>query len=785
MRNLVIALALLLPACGEPDPLLHLRDAGPEPWVLEGLEGDLPPYGLALVVTPERLRIAPIGSFEDFAEMERPTLEAVAELPLPPVGYDDEGYVDSHLLPTLYEPLLVRVEAWKAAAELAGDPEREFTGELWLLVDRQLDYDPLRQVLYTAGQAQFSGFRMVSFGSAATDGSEHDDIPSLQDIERFSLGVPSWRPDGRVGLRHARIPVGKRAAPGEPEDEPEPGLLAIDDRGATFTISAPRDDELSPIETVDPRRMNRVLKSDASNPRLYPSFAAAVQGATHPVLPSLELLLHVSKRADDRLMVALERHQAPGRAAWIEAMLRAALAASEPETAAWLAAAALLGGQDPGAWGAPAEVLAAARQRVGAFEARPRRSSPLGIHGEAADLRAIFARDRFLLSPLDTSRGEDRAVALGLHTLLEGDPALAEPLRWDQARQAMLENPSRVPGVLELDPQALPREVWLLPPATSREAELMESLGGTALAPRGPMQAFADAVKGGRVSLSPREDSGWYDYQQWALEPLLTLPEAAVLEADAGYIERLERAFEAAIALRRETHIKSLQLPPIGQPQVTIVPVDVAPELRVEPLPTHYERSAIAYDFLFAAVLEPHTGEAWEAWEQGGVATDLRRAQRLYRDAAAIARADLGLDPGDGDPVEQTAAWLAGWRDDPGLAQDLRAMVPFGETLQGEPIAWAVLGVRTIDITVAYDEPPKVRSLDPRYELDVSTVPTRYTLPVLVFAELPVAEILDRAAFRALADAHPGQADLLRALAPAPSSRGCPREGRDRSVVAP
>jgi hypothetical protein len=96
-----------------------------------------------------------------------------------------------------------------------------------------------------------------------------------------------------------------------------------------------------------------------------------------------------------------------------------------------------------------------------------------------------------------------------------------------------------------------------------------------------------------------------------------------------------------------------------------------------------------------------------------------------------------------------------------------------------------VLGVRTIDITVAYDEPPKVRSLDPRYELDVSTVPTRYTLPVLVFAELPVAEILDRAAFRALADAHPGQADLLRALAPAPSSRGCPREGRDRSVVAP
>jgi len=169
------------------------------------------------------------------------------------------------------------------------------------------------------------------------------------------------------------------------------------------------------------------------------------------------------------------------------------------------------------------------------------------------------------------------------------------------------------------------------------------------------------------------------------------------------------------------------------------------------------------------------TDTAWEGWEQGEVAVELREAQRVYRDAALIARADLGLDNPEGFQLTDTLDWLGAWWEDPRMARDVRFMVPFGEDMARRPIAWTVLGVKLVDVTVAYDEPPGVRSLDPGVELDVTLTEARYTLPVLVFSELTVAEVLDRQAFRALADEHPHQRDLMRALAPVKqgSTGGC------------
>jgi hypothetical protein len=777
MRSYALAVLALLSGCAPPDPVRHVAEIVPDTGVVEDLRAVSPAHGLALVVTPERLRVSPLGRFDGFDEASRPVLEAVVDLPLTDGAFAEADRKGMMVVP-LYDALLERAEAWKDQGERMLIEGQDFRGELWLLVDRRVDYQDLMPVLYSAGQAQFGELRLVSFGAAAA-------LEPSVDIDDAGGGglwaarsEPTWRPDPTVGLRQGELRV-KRSA--EQAGLPLP-RFEVDDRGASFTISAPKEDALSPALSVDPARMNGILRADASNPHLFPSFAAAIGAATHPVLPSLELLLHLSKVADDRMMAALERHEAPDRGAWIEALVRAQLAApladGGAETASWLVAAALLGGQEPSAWGVPDEILDAAQARVRVFLSQPRRAKPLGIYSEAPDLQAIFARDRFLLTPLQPRFEEQRAVALGLNALLAREPALAETLRWDLALQAMLTNPSRAPGVLDLDPGALPAELYLLPPATSREAELIERFGGTAMVGPHSMELFVQAVKDGSVSLSPREDSGWYDYQQWALEPLLTLPEAPVLHADRGYVERLERAFEAALAMRRETHIKSLQLPTIGAAMSEHIPVTVAPDLRVEPLPSHYERSAIAYDFLFAAVLEPHTGEAWEGWEQGAVAADLRESQRLYRDAATIARADLGLPALAEAPVDTTAAWLEAWWEDPRMAEDLRFMIPFGEDMAGHPIAWTVLGVKLVDITVAYDTPPTVRSLDPAYELDVSFAEARYTLPVLVFAELPVAGILDRQEFRALADQHPGQRDLLGALGPPLDSKargGCVR----------
>jgi hypothetical protein len=777
MRSVLFAVLFALWGCAPADPLQPIGELVEDTGLLEDLRAQLPDRGLALVVRPDRLRLAPLGAFEGFEARHRAVLEAPWDLPLQD-GRFPEAQRRGMLADPLYDALLERAEAWKRQAEGDLSEAHGFRGEIWLLVDRGVAFEDLRVVMYTAGQAQYSEFRIVSFGAAvATEpelrSGEADDGGG--GVRVGAVAAPTQRPDPRVGLRVGELVV-KRVR--GPSDEP-PLRFEVDDRGASFTISVPRSDRLSPTLSAQPGRMDGILQADPGNPRLYPSFTAAIEAAAHPVLPSLELLLQVSKRADDRMMAALERHQAPGRSAWLEASLRAQLesGAGGEQTAVWLAAAALLGGQDPAGWGASPVQMQDARALVRAFEEQPRRAKPVGIYSESSDLAAIFARDRFLLGPLDMGEPRQRAVALGLRELLFSRPELADPLRWDLALQAQLTNPSRAVGVLELDPDRPPPEAYLLPPATSREAELIAKLGGTAVVGPRAMELFVQAVRDGTVSLSPRENSGWYDHQQWALEPLLSLPEAERLRADEGYRQRLQDAFEAAVASRRETHIKSLALPAIGAAWSERVAVAVAPDLRVEPLPTHYERSAGAYDFLFAAVLEPYLEPTWESWDQGAVAEELREAQRLYRDAAVIARADLGLDAGAGDPVDATEAWLGAWWEDPRLDRDPRFMIPFGETLQRDPIAWAVLGVKLVDITVAYDQAPVVRSLTPGYELDVSFTEARYTLPVLVFAELPVAGILDRQEFRALADMHPTQRELLDALAPPrlEASGGCRR----------
>ncbi len=771
MRSLVLTLSLLLAACGPPDPLLHLAEVVPDAGVVADLGAVAPDFGLALVVSPERVRLAPVGRFEGFDEDTRAVLEAVSDFSIAGGAFPEEDR-KGMLISPLYDALMNRADAWKDQGDHMLIEEHDFRGQLWLLVDRRMAYEDLMPMVYSAGQAQYSEFQLIPFGTPDTAVETAPPEDSDEPRAVFERIDRTQRPDPMVGLRVGELPVKLGA---EQADEPRP-RFEVDDRGATFTISAPKDDFLSPALTMDTQRMQGVLEADPANPRLYASFAEAVEHAAHPVLPSLEVLLHISKGADDRMMAALERHQGPKRAAWIEGVVRAAAQTDDPGPAlAWLAAGAMLGDQDPAGWGVDDGSITAARGWVQDFEAQPRRSKPLGIYSEAPDLQAIFRRDRFLLTPLRTGVPAERAVAEDLERLLVDQPAHSDSLMRDLALQAQLTNPSRIPAVFDFDPAN--DEHALLPPATSREVELMERLGGTAMVGPRTMELLVEAVKAGTVSLTPSEDSGWYDYQQWALEPLLTLPEAHVLRPDEGYVERLEKAFMAAIAMRRETHIKSLQLPAIGAAWSERVSITVAPDLRVEPLPAHYGRSAVAYDFLFGAVLEPYFDDDWEAWEDGAVQAELREAQRIYRDAAALAWADLGMEAEVETPVDDTVAWLDAWWTDPRMTEDPRFMIPFGEDALGRPIAWAVLGVKLVDVTVAYDEPPAVRSLDPGYELDVSYAEARYSLPVLVFAELPVAEILDRGQFRALADRHPQQRDLVEALGPRLPERsgGCAR----------
>lgn len=65
------------------------------------------------------------------------------------------------LISALYEELLEKAETAKDLAMRTGRAEFEFKGEILLQCDKRLPFSVIREVMFTAGQAQFGNFRFV------------------------------------------------------------------------------------------------------------------------------------------------------------------------------------------------------------------------------------------------------------------------------------------------------------------------------------------------------------------------------------------------------------------------------------------------------------------------------------------------------------------------------------------------------------------------------------------------------------------------------------------------
>lgn len=64
------------------------------------------------------------------------------------------------MITKLYDVLLEKAEVAKALGERAGE-EHGFKGQILLNCDKRLPFSIIREVMYTAGQAQFGEFRFV------------------------------------------------------------------------------------------------------------------------------------------------------------------------------------------------------------------------------------------------------------------------------------------------------------------------------------------------------------------------------------------------------------------------------------------------------------------------------------------------------------------------------------------------------------------------------------------------------------------------------------------------
>ena len=152
------------------------------------------------------------------------------------------------------------------------------------------------------------------------------------------------------------------------------------------------------------------------------------------------------------------------------------------------------------------------------------------------------------------------------------------------------------------------RHTCFFPPSAAHENDLIKRFYGDRPIPDGfsLIDELIAAVREDRISLTPKDSSGWYDYQSWALETLIEpgrAPESERLSMGDEYRKALEALAKACLSLARETHVKQLEvvmatLAGGGWRLPRRKPIYVSPEITVEPLYSHYLRRTIGYGFV-------------------------------------------------------------------------------------------------------------------------------------------------------------------------------------------
>ena len=609
--------------------------------------------------------------------------------------------------------------------------------------------------------------------------------------------------------------------------------------------------------------------------QLYPTMQALAVASYNPagILPSIDLLDRFTKTTDDSVYAAIERAfhdgdvvNAGGKQqllADILAGLKAQPASDGRDLALGFIAAAIHQGGGTADAGAGTTFMATIESN---FLANEFLSKPLGFYAGDATLELVFKRDRLLQQSFgwpmqqaitwSTPDIELSAMA-AIATVLDGNPDLLAAYEKYQAVNERLTNPTSNLDLADLLPFAeqfgnpaalraalIASDAWqakvidrnasngenlgvaFWPFSYSKEGVLMASMPPGAVDQTDMMDIFTAAIQSGEISLVPLDDSGWYDYQVFALETFL-LPdrgyEYANLMMSGLYKQRLKNAFEALITQRRETHIKQLET----GCELTCGPMQPpTPRLRVEPAITHFLRTARGYAMLTGALIDVLGTDAFAGVM---VAQDLPAIDSLQQSCAVFYGLHLlscldvgipcGLDGGELDvltilepPVELTEEllaqypvaadpalsaadalalvaccqhaedWLAGMWDSDFLAEDPRVIVPVFKRAGTDNLrCWAVLGVKLVKLEAGYATQPRMvhagygddlLSLeDARQQLAAGSQtainwdPLEKQMPVYVFAEVEIGpDPLTRDEFRAICDTGTTREEIIAAL---------------------
>jgi biopolymer transport protein ExbD len=78
-----------------------------------------------------------------------------------PVIQVPEGEKRGQMISSLFDALQAKADTAKSLGQKAGTSEFDFKGQVLLQCDKRLSFSVIREVMFTAGQAQFGEFRFV------------------------------------------------------------------------------------------------------------------------------------------------------------------------------------------------------------------------------------------------------------------------------------------------------------------------------------------------------------------------------------------------------------------------------------------------------------------------------------------------------------------------------------------------------------------------------------------------------------------------------------------------
>jgi hypothetical protein len=538
---------------------------------------------------------------------------------------------------------------------------------------------------------------------------------------------------------------------------------------------------------------------------LHPSYAAA-RGNKAGVLPSVNMIDGKAKQFDDGLYAALDQAYYQGLKGTLQSHVELVRRIHEKLDPNSPAAAYLAAGLELAGVTVPTADPKGKDQLLANFRADENRSKPIGFYTWNKKLESRFRFLRFFQKEFP---GNDLATPEAIAQALAKDPVLLADYRKAIGFYARLTNPSACLSVADLpaekpldalaferlcrEKKVIHQSVALFPPSRSREGMLFEKLFPDRLPENADlMHELIRRIRSGEVLLQPGPDSGWYDYQVYALETLL-LPEKGEehekLLLTKEYKKRMLEAFQALVTKHRETHVR--QIPTTVSKAEPTPPQEVTPRLRCEPCPSYYLRTARSYAFLAtfleAAIGKPALQELHGLKEDGQRPRDLYDELNWMRDlfygVYLVSAEDIGLKPAlaknelaDPERCYRLAAeWLFRPFSDPDLAVDTRVAVPtVVDYNRGVTRLWLTLGVRLAKLEATYATPPSLKPTKGNEDWQVAKssqlVPAQYLIPVDEFAEVELQglRVLTRKELRDICNTAVTKEAILRALSGAP-----------------